>query len=129
MPASVQHAFSLAHRAACPIDRRQVDPPRQVHFPGVDLQDVDMRGFGRVGELDLWVKRGGVREEGETGGTGARRETPSLPLHPHHFSHLSVDPPGPQQRRVQDVDWVGRHQHLDLVGRLKAVQLVEQLCR
>lgn len=40
---------------------------------------------------------------------------------------LAVDAAGAQERGVEDVYPVGRHQHLDLVGRLKAVQLVEQL--
>ena len=40
---------------------------------------------------------------------------------------LPVDAPGPQKRRVEDVDAVCGHQDLDLVGRLEAVELVEEL--
>mmetsp|Transcript_38171 Transcript_38171/g.107902 ORF Transcript_38171/g.107902 Transcript_38171/m.107902 type:complete len:380 (+) Transcript_38171:280-1419(+) len=41
--------------------------------------------------------------------------------------HLAVDPPGPEQRVVEDVDAVRGHDHLDVLGRLEAVELVEQL--
>mmetsp|Transcript_399 Transcript_399/g.1076 ORF Transcript_399/g.1076 Transcript_399/m.1076 type:complete len:286 (-) Transcript_399:252-1109(-) len=37
------------------------------------------------------------------------------------------DAPGAEQRRVEDVDAVGGHQHLDLVGAFKPVELVEEL--
>jgi len=40
---------------------------------------------------------------------------------------LAVDAPRPQQRRVEDVEAVGRHDHLDVVASLEAIELVEQL--
>jgi len=40
---------------------------------------------------------------------------------------LPVYSPRSQQSRVQDIYAVGGHEHLDLVGGLKAVELVEQL--
>ena len=40
---------------------------------------------------------------------------------------LAVESAGPQQRRVEDVDAVGRGDDLDPVVRAEAVELVEQL--
>ena len=40
---------------------------------------------------------------------------------------LTIDAPGTEQRRVQNVQSVRRHDHLDLVARLEPVQLVQQL--
>mmetsp|Transcript_15463 Transcript_15463/g.58588 ORF Transcript_15463/g.58588 Transcript_15463/m.58588 type:complete len:439 (+) Transcript_15463:3359-4675(+) len=41
--------------------------------------------------------------------------------------HLAVDPAWAKQRWVQDVDAVRGHDHLDVLGGLEAVQLVEEL--
>mmetsp|Transcript_31970 Transcript_31970/g.75966 ORF Transcript_31970/g.75966 Transcript_31970/m.75966 type:complete len:221 (+) Transcript_31970:65-727(+) len=40
---------------------------------------------------------------------------------------LAVDAAGAQERGVEDVHAVGRHQHLDLVGGLEPVELVQEL--
>jgi hypothetical protein len=40
---------------------------------------------------------------------------------------LAVQPPRPQQRRVEHVRPVGRHDHLDRAGDVEAVELGEEL--
>mmetsp|Transcript_19304 Transcript_19304/g.42066 ORF Transcript_19304/g.42066 Transcript_19304/m.42066 type:complete len:233 (+) Transcript_19304:116-814(+) len=84
-------ALSAARTIHLNCDLAQVDAPHEVHFPRVDLENVQPSVFVWIGKFDL-----------------------------------AVDPAGPEQRLVQDIDAIGGHNHLDVVCRLEAIELVKQ---
>mmetsp|Transcript_11163 Transcript_11163/g.19080 ORF Transcript_11163/g.19080 Transcript_11163/m.19080 type:complete len:284 (-) Transcript_11163:605-1456(-) len=88
------HRLHLRARGATHFIRNllQVDSPHQIHLAGVDLQNIQARRLGGVGELDF-----------------------------------AIDASRTEQRRVQKFHAVSCHQHLNFVGGLKTVQLVEKL--
>lgn len=83
-------------------DFLQVNPTHQVHLPAVNLKDLQA-------SLDL---------------------TPAS--HAYHLVgirelDLPVDSTRPKQGRIQNINTISRHDDLDAVGWLEAVQLVQQL--
>ena len=88
-------AHALQLRPTAPVhllcDLRQIDPPRQIHRPRMNPQDIRSRLHGRRWELDL-----------------------------------PIDTPRTQERRVEDIETVRRHDDFYVFGRFEAVELVEQ---
>ena len=87
----------------------QVDSSGQVHPSAVNLQDIQ--------PILILVNNRIVQNTSNLPSILARR---------WEFN-LSVNSAGSEQGRVQDVDSVGGHDHLDVLGGLKAVQLIEEL--
>lgn len=87
------HALQLRPRTPIHLLRnlRQIDPPRQIHTPGVNPQNIRPRFHRRWRELDL-----------------------------------AIDPPRAQERGVQDIQAIGGHDDLDVLGGFEPVELVQK---